>query len=62
MSVTAPETPAAAAAAPYAGVPGAVGGVVCALVAIGTVGLAWRVHKMDVKPGEQPKQAASTSA
>jgi hypothetical protein len=45
------------------GVPGAVGGLLCAAVAIGAAALAWRVHKMDVKPGEAPtkkKQAVVT--
>lgn len=35
------------------GVPGAVGGIVVAIVAVLSIALAWRVHKMDVKPGEQ---------
>jgi uncharacterized membrane protein YfcA len=43
------------------GAPGAVGGVVCATVAVITIVLAWRVHKMDVKPGERPKQAVKVS-
>ena len=38
-----------------AGMPGLIGGVICAVVAAVTMGLAWRVHRMDVKPGEQPK-------
>lgn len=34
------------------GVPGAVGAVVVAAVAAFSIALAWRVHRMDVKPGE----------
>jgi hypothetical protein len=36
------------------GVPGAVGSVIVAIIALGSIGLAWRVHRMDVKPGEKP--------
>jgi len=43
------------------GMPGAVGGVICALVAVTAIALAWRVHKMDVKPGEKPRQKVSVS-
>jgi hypothetical protein len=39
------------------GVPGAVGGILCAIVGIGALVLAWRVHRMDVKPGEKAKEA-----
>ncbi|MEZ5185448.1 MAG: sulfite exporter TauE/SafE family protein [Candidatus Nanopelagicales bacterium] len=35
------------------GVPGAVGGAACAAVAMAAIALAWRVHAMDVKPGEK---------
>ena len=38
-----------------AGVPGAFGGAVVAVVAVVAIALAWRVHTMDVKPGEKPK-------
>ncbi len=41
------------------GMPGAVGGVICALVAGTAIALAWRVHNMDVKPGEKPRQKVS---
>ena len=41
------------------GVPGALGGLLCAAVAIGAVALAWRVHKMDVKPGDAPAKRKS---
>ncbi len=46
------------------GVPGALGGVLVALVAALAIALAWRVHRMDVKPGETPteKQAASLAS
>lgn len=44
------------------GVPGAVGGTVVAIVAVVTIGLAWRVHRMDVKPGEEAKAPESVSA
>ncbi|MEI2643678.1 MAG: sulfite exporter TauE/SafE family protein [Candidatus Nanopelagicales bacterium] len=44
------------------GVPGAVGGVICAIVAVVAMALAWRVHRMDVKPGEAPKVKASVAA
>lgn len=43
------------------GMPGAVGGVICALVAVTAIALAWRVHNMDVKPGEKPRQKVSVS-
>ena len=43
------------------GMPGAVGGVICALVAGTAIALAWRVHNMDVKPGEKPRQKVSVS-
>jgi uncharacterized membrane protein YfcA len=36
------------------GMPGALGGAICAAVAIAAMALAWRVHTMDVKPGEKP--------
>lgn len=36
------------------GVPGAAAGAAAAGVAAVVVALAWRVHRMDVKPGEQP--------
>ncbi|HQR78841.1 MAG TPA: sulfite exporter TauE/SafE family protein [Actinomycetota bacterium] len=38
------------------GMPGAIGGAVCALVAVVVISLAWRVHRADVKPGEQVKE------
>jgi uncharacterized membrane protein YfcA len=44
------------------GMPGALGGVICAAVALVSIALAWRVHTMDVKPGEQPKAKQSLSA
>ena len=44
------------------GVPGAVGGVICAIVAVVAMALAWRVHRMDIKPGEAPKVKASVAA
>ena len=43
------------------GMPGAVGGVLVALVAVTAIALAWRVHTMDVKPGEKPRQKVSVS-
>ena len=43
------------------GVPGAAGGLLCAAVAIGAIALAWRVHKMDVKPGETPAKKKSAA-
>ena len=36
------------------GVPGALAGSAAAGVALGVIVLAWRVHRMDVKPGEKP--------
>ncbi len=44
-----------------AGVPGAVGGFICAVVAVSAMVLAWRVHRMDVKPGEPLEQKAKVS-
>jgi uncharacterized membrane protein YfcA len=41
------------------GVPGVVGGILCAIVGIGAIVLAWRVHRMDVKPGEKAKEVVS---
>lgn len=38
------------------GVPGMVGGLLCALVAVVVISLAWRVHRMDIKPGERAKE------
>ncbi len=43
------------------GVPGAVGGFICAVVAVSAMVLAWRVHRMDVKPGEPLEQKAKVS-
>lgn len=37
-------------------VPGALAGSVAAGVALGVLVLAWRVHRMDVKPGEKPPE------
>lgn len=45
-----------------AGVPGAVGGAICAVTAVVTIMLAWRVHRMDVKPGEVRPAKVSVSA
>lgn len=39
------------------GMPGAVGAVIVAAVAAATMTLAWRVHRMDVKPGEKAKES-----
>jgi uncharacterized membrane protein YfcA len=39
------------------GMPGAVGAVIVAAVAAATMALAWRVHRMDVKPGEKAKES-----
>ncbi len=41
------------------GMPGALGGVIVAMVAVGSMVLAWRVHRMDVKPGEEAKESVS---
>jgi len=38
------------------GVSGLAGGVVCAIVAVTAVALAWRVHTNDRKPAEQPRE------
>ncbi len=38
------------------GVSGLAGGVVCAIVAVTAIGLAWRVHTNDRKPAEQPRE------
>lgn len=42
--------------------PGAIGGAICATVAIGAMALAWRVHTMDVKPGEKPAKKSPAHA
>lgn len=39
------------------GMPGALGGVLVAIVAVGSMVLAWRVHRMDVKPGEEARES-----
>jgi uncharacterized membrane protein YfcA len=39
------------------GMPGALGGVIVAMVAVGSIVLAWRVHRMDVKPGEEARES-----
>lgn len=41
------------------GMPGLLGGIICAIVAVAAMVLAWRVHRMDVKPGEMPKASVS---
>lgn len=38
------------------GVSGLAGGVVCAIVAVTAIALAWRVHTNDRKPAEQPRE------
>lgn len=38
------------------GVSGLAGGVVCAIVAVTAIALAWRVHTKDRKPAEQPRE------
>lgn len=44
------------------GVPGAVGGAIVAVIAVSTMALAWRVHKMDVKPGEEKPESVAIKA
>ena len=39
------------------GMPGALGGVIVVIVAVGSIVLAWRVHRMDVKPGEEARES-----
>ena len=39
------------------GMPGALGGVIVVIVAVVSMVLAWRVHRMDVKPGEEARES-----
>jgi hypothetical protein len=43
------------------GVPGALGGTLVAIVAAVAIALAWRVHRMDVKPGETLSEKKTAS-